>query len=934
MPLDEYAAKRRFADTPEPPPSVRSSNPAAKPCFCVQRHDATRLHYDFRLEIDGVLKSWAIPKGPSLDPAVKVFAAHVEDHPLEYGDFEGNIPAGNYGGGSVMLWDRGTFDLLGDLAAEAQLARGDLKFRLHGEKLKGDFAIVHMKARPKGKGNEWLLIKKRDQFATADWDVEALAYSVLSGRTQEEIARNLPARRTKCETAGAADRVWDTSPPARRARGGKALPDGRGSDQNRDVNPSRDREKLRKNAPASGRWQAEACPTIADKQPAALWDRRFRLSTDFFSASEAAILSKLKGAHLAEMPASIEPMMAMLADRVPRGEGWLFEVKWDGVRAIAFLDNEEVRLQSRSGLRCERQYPELAVMPHHIAASQAVIDGEIAVLDAKGVSQFHLIQPRIANTDPNTIAHLVRSTPVIYFAFDLLCLDGYDLRGVALDKRRELLNKVLTPGPAIRLSDVFPGAGEELLEAARENGLEGIVAKRAGSTYESRRSREWLKIKIVGEQEFVIGGFTEPQGDRDYFGALVLGVHQDGELRWVGNVGTGFDQKLLAVLHARLQPLIAKKCPFAQRPKPDRGITWVKPLLVCQVKYGNWTPDDHLRAPVFVGLRNDVEAAGVTREAVREAAGDAAPAKAGDLLSGSPKEATLPIDGHTLKFTNLGKLYYPGDGVTKRDVLNYYAAVTDLILPHLLDRPLSLKRYPNGIREPFFFQKDTPGTYPGWLRTELIDEIHYVFASDRASLLYLVNLGCIDHNPAMSRWGSLDHPDFILVDLDPQECSYDLIVEAAVLVKGVLDQIGLVGYPKTTGGDGMHVYVPIEPVYSFEEARTFAELIARLVTHQKPHLFTTPRTVAKRQKNRVYFDYLQIAKSKTIAAPYVLRAYEGAPVATPLEWAEVIPGLHPKQFHIHNARERFRRKGDLFRGVLERPQNLYEPLGRLEKLFR
>jgi bifunctional non-homologous end joining protein LigD len=619
-------------------------------------------------------------------------------------------------------------------------------------------------------------------------------------------------------------------------------------------------------------------------------------------------------------------MKAIVADRVPRGEDWLFEVKWDGVRAVAFLDNEEVHLQSRTGLRCERQYPELAVMPHHIAASQAVLDGEIAVLNPKGVSQFHLIQPRIANTDPNTIAHLVRSTPVIYFVFDLLYLDGYDLRGVALDKRRELLQLVLTPGPTIRISDAFPGAGEALLEAARENGLEGIVAKHASSTYESRRSREWQKIKIVTEQEFVIGGFTEPQGERDHFGALVLGVHKDGELHWVGNVGTGFDQKLLANLYGRLEPLITKKCPFTPRPKPDKGMTWVKPELVCQVKYANWTPDDRLRAPVFVGLRNDVQAPAVVREVAME--------PSGEMLPGSPKESTLTIDGHVLKFTNLGKPYYPDDGVTKRDVLNYYAAIADLILPHLKDRPLSLKRYPNGIKEQFFFQKDTPDSYPGWLRTERIDEINYVFAGDRASLLYLVNLGCIDQNPAMSRSGSLDHPDFILIDLDPQECSYDLIVEAALLVKSLLDKIGLEGYPKTTGGDGMHVYIPIEPVYSFEEARTFAELISRLVTHEKPHLFTTPRTVAKRQKGRVYFDYLQIGQSKTIAAPYVLRAYEGAPVATPLEWAELIPGLNPKQFNIHNARERFRQKGDLFRGVLDRPQNLHDALPRVEKLYK
>jgi bifunctional non-homologous end joining protein LigD len=900
MSLDEYAAKRRFEKTPEPPPSGKKSKPAAKPYFCVQRHDATRLHYDFRLEIDGVLKSWAVPKGPSLDPGVKVFAAHVEDHPMEYGDFEGNIPAGNYGGGSVMLWDRGTFDVLGDVAAEAQLARGDLKFRLHGEKLKGDFAIVHMKPRAKGKGNEWLLIKKRDEFAIAGWDVEAVAYSVLSGRTQEEIARNLPVRKTKRETAGAADRVWATSPPAKRARTkiGKAdepLADGRGSD---------------------GRGSDRVAVAAKPKYD----------------------LASLKGARRAEMPAAIEPMKAMIAERAPRGEDWLFEVKWDGVRAVAFVDNEEVRLQARSGLRCERQYPELAVMPHHIAASRAVLDGEIAVLNAKGVSQFHLIQPRIANTDPNTIAHLVRSTPVIYFAFDLLYLDGYDLCNVALDKRRELLERVLTPGPAIRISDAFPGAGEELLEAARENGLEGIVAKRAGSTYESRRSREWLKIKIVSEQEFVIGGFTEPQGDRQYFGALVLGVYKDGELRWVGNAGTGFDQKLLAGIYARLEPLITKKCPFTERPKPERGMTWVKPELVCQVRYLNWTPDDRLRAPVFIAMRNDKEAASVIREAEDEAAPEdpesTAPELAGTLLPGSPKEATLTIDAHTLKFTNLPKLYYPDDGVSKRDVLNYYAAVADLILPYLKDRPLSLKRYPNGIKEQYFFQKDTPDSYPGWLRTERIDDINYVFAGDHASLLYLVNLGCIDHNPWMSRSGSLDHPDYILIDLDPQECSYDLIVEAALMVERVLEQIGLVGYPKTTGGDGMHVYIPLEPVYSYEEARTFAELIARLVSHERPHLFTTPRSVAKRQKNRVYFDYLQIGKSKTIAAPYVLRAYEGAPVATPLEWTEVVKGLNPKQFHIRNSRERFREKGDLFRGVLERPQNLYEALGRLEKLFK
>ncbi|HUO98501.1 MAG TPA: DNA ligase D [Rhizomicrobium sp.] len=619
-------------------------------------------------------------------------------------------------------------------------------------------------------------------------------------------------------------------------------------------------------------------------------------------------------------------MKAAIADRPPRGDDWLFEVKWDGVRAIAFVDQEEVRLQSRSGLRCERQHPELAVIPHNLAAQQAVLDGEIAVLDARGVSQFHLIQPRIANSDPNTIAHLVRSTPVVYFVFDLLYLDGYDLRGVALAKRRELLHAIVTPGPTLRISEAFPGAGEAMLEAARETGLEGILAKHASSTYESKRSREWLKIKIVGEQEFVIGGFTEPQGDRQYFGALVLGVNEGSKLRWVGNVGTGFDQKTLAALHGKLKPLITAQCPFDPRPKPDRGMTWVRPELIAQVKFSNWTQDEHLRAPVYLGLRNDVAPAEVTREE--------------PLFPESAKEATREIGGHTLKFTNLKKVFYPDEGYTKRDVLNYYDAVTPLILPYLEDRPLSLKRYPNGIKEEFFFQKDTPETAAPWLRTELIDSEHngrpirYVFADDRASLLYLVNLGCIDHNPWMSRFAHLDNPDFILIDLDPQECPFEMIVEAALLVKSLLDRIGLKGYPKTTGGDGMHVYIPIEPIYSYEEARTFAELIARLVIAERPQMFTTPRSVAKRQRNRVYFDYLQIAKSKTIAAPYVLRAYPGAPVATPLEWKEVTPQLHPKQFNITNALERFVEKGDLFEGVLKSPQALETPLEKLARLMR
>jgi bifunctional non-homologous end joining protein LigD len=876
MPLEEYAAKRHFEKTPEPAPSTGKPKFAGN-YFCVQRHDATRLHYDFRLEIDGVLKSWAVPKGPTLDPSLKHFAAHVEDHPIEYGDFEGTIPKGNYGAGSVMLWDQGTFTLLGDMGGVEQIARGDLKFQLHGEKLNGDFALVQMKGR--GKGNEWLILKKRDQYAVEGWDVEAHAYSVLSGRTQAEIAEGLPARKTKRKTAGDTERVWATSPPAK--RGSKA--------------------------PAAAAPQADAPTPVKRKK---------KLSID---------LASIKGARKADMPAALEPMLATLVEKAPRGEEWLYEIKWDGIRAITFLDSEDVRITSRSGLRCERQYPELAVVPHQIAGQTAILDGEIAVLDDKGVSRFHLIQPRISNSDPNSISHLARSTPVVYFAFDLLYLDGYDLRAVPLAKRRELLETVVTPGGVLRISEIFPGAGEELLEAARGIGLEGVVAKHASSAYEPRRSREWLKIKIVGEQEFVIGGYTAPQGDRDHFGALVLGLYDDGKLQWVGNVGTGFDQKLLAALFAKLKPLVTDECPFDERPKPDKGMTWVKPELVCQVKYANWTPDHRLRAPVFLGLRNDIAARQVALEE---------PDAPREQLLADVKEASLRIDSQTLKFTNLKKVYYPDEGYTKRDVLNYYDGVADLILPHLKDRPLSLKRYPNGIKQDYFFQKDAAESFAPWLRTERIDDIHYVFAEDRASLLYLVNLGCIDHNPWMSRSPSLDNPDFILIDLDPQECSFDKIVDAALLVKKVLDRIGLVGYPKTTGGDGMHVYVPVEPIYSYEETRTFADLISRLTIQEDSSLFTTPRSVAKRQKNRVYFDYLQNGRSKTIAAPYVLRAYSGAPVATPLDWSEVRRGIHPSQFNITNALDRFAERGDLFAGVLDAPQELDAALLRVEKLLK
>ena len=836
MSLHEYERKRDFTKTPEPGASgVGASKAHSGPMFCVQRHDATHLHYDFRLEIGGALKSWAVPKGPSLDPTVKHFAAEVEDHPIDYGDFEGNIPKGSYGGGSVMLWDTGTFELIGPESAEAQLERGDLKFRLHGQKLSGTWAIVRMKGRGKGAraGKEWLLIKKNDEAAQSGWDIEQFAVSVKTGRTQAEIAADLPAKKKEAPKSRRSGKVKDALPP---------------------------------------------------------------------------------------MPGFFAPMGASLAEAMPRGDDWIFEVKWDGVRGLAFIENGSVTIYTRNNNRCERQYPELQVLPHYVDARQAILDGEIVVLDARGVSKFELIQPRIHVQDASVIAKMAAKNPVHYYAFDLLYLDGRDLRNEPLAERKRLLEKVVKPFPLLHISGHLTGKGPDLLEAARQHGLEGLIAKSAKSVYESRRSKSWVKLKVTAEQELVIGGYTP--GERDTFGSLAVGFYEGGKLIYAGNVGTGFTEKILRELLTKMQARVAEKMPFAPDKMIPKGTVWVRPELVAQVKFAEWTSDRKLRAPVYLGLREDVTPAQVGLEKVAEG-----------FLPSDKKEVVTKIDGQTLKFTNLDKVYFPEHGYTKRDLLNYYDAVAPLLLPHLKDRPLSLKRYPNGIHGEYFFQKNTPENYPAWLRTEMVDNIRYILADDRATLLYLTNLGCIDQNPSMSRVGSLENPDFILIDLDPVECGFAKIVEAALLVKGKLDAIGLAGYPKTTGGDGLHIYVPIEPHYTFEQARAFAEVIARLVAAERPDLFTTPRSVEKRVKNRVYFDYLQLAESKTISAPYVVRAHAGAPVATPLAWEEVKPGVEPGQFTLANAMDRFTRVGDLFEGVLTRPQSLAKAFGRLEKLL-
>jgi bifunctional non-homologous end joining protein LigD len=829
MSLKEYRRKRAFEKTPEPPPGTPEHGGNT---FVVQRHSARRLHYDLRLEMDGVLKSWAVPKGPTLDPNEKRLAVLVEDHPLEYGNFEGTIPEGNYGAGSVTIWDRGTYEWLGEKSPAEQWERGDLKFQLHGEKLVGEFALVRMKNR--GKGNEWLLIKKKDFAAQPGWDAEAQEHSVSRGSTDP-----------------------------------KSVP----------------------------------------------------------------------GAHEAPMPKQITPMLATPSDSLPESSDWLYEIKWDGVRSLAYIQKGTLKLVSRKGHVMDSQYPDLARIPELLQAETAILDGEIVAFDEQGRPSFAHLQPRIMATAKNA-SQFARSQPVTFFVFDLLYLDGCDLRQAALIERKRLLAALVKPSPLIRVSDHFLGNGPALMDVARQNGLEGVIAKRTLSRYVSKRSNDWLKVKVVDQQEFVMCAYIE--GERKPFGSLAVGYFENEQLQYAGNVGSGLTDEIVNALYAKLRPLETARSPFVDEPEIV-GVHWVKPELVCTVRFSSWTKDRRLRAPVFLGLRLDVAAEDCVREspvAASEGSDSEHVARRAKLLRDDQNESWLTIDGRRLKFTNLDKVFYPKEVYKKRDVINYYDAVADLILPHLAGRPLSLKRYPNGIEGDYFFQKDAPPSFPSWLRIEPIFSEHnqapinFVVADDRASLLYLANLGCIDQNPWMSRVGSLENPDFILIDLDPVHCAFDRIVEAAQLVRRKLELLGLVGCPKTTGGDGMHVYIPVEPRYTYDQTRTFAEILARLLANERPDLFTTPRAVAHREKGKVYFDALQNSSGKTIAAPYVLRAYPGAPVSTPLRWNEVVRGISPTQFNLANVLDRFARVGDLFEPLLKKLQRLEPALEKLERLVR
>jgi bifunctional non-homologous end joining protein LigD len=768
--LDEYERKRDRKRTPEPFAGKRRRSKA--PIFVVQRHDARRLHYDFRLERDGALASWAVPKGIPLEPGERHLAVHVEDHPLAYATFQGEIPKGEYGAGTVEIWDSGTYELV------EEKRDGGLTVRLHGERLDGLWALVPAKL--DGDPKNWLLIRKRT------------------------------------ESGGA--------------------------------------------------------PT---------GERRYK------------------------------PMLATLAEDLPKGAGWLFEPKWDGYRTVAYVRGSEPKLLSRRDLDLTQRFASVArALPGALRTPHCVLDGEVCALDEQGRATFSAMQRG--------------RTELVYYLFDLLELEGRPLVDLTFTERRKRLEELVVRGnPVVAISETFED-GEGLLKAAREQGLEGVVAKKASSKYEEgRRNRNWLKVKTTQRQEFVVVGYTKGQGRRaSSFGSLVLAVRRGANLVWVGNVGTGFNEAEIERLLGKLRPLERKTPPLEPVPKMPRvrkgDVVWVTPKLVAEIEFAEWTHDGHLRAPRYLGLREDKAPEDVRREL--------------------PLETEMRKGRRVLKLSNLDKVFFPDDGITKGDLLAYHREIAPLLVPHLRDRPFTMKRYPDGIAGGHFFQKDAPSHMPDWIpKREYISTsresrkkrtIAYPLVNDELALLWMVNMGCIDMNAWYSRVDKPSRPDWVLFDLDPSpDVGFRETVQVALLVKEVMDRLGLECWPKTSGSDGIHVLVPIARRHTYADTREFTEIVAGALARAHPGLVTTEWSKAKRRG--VLIDANQNGEGKTIASVYSVRPRPGAPVSTPLRWDEVTEDLDPLEYTMDVVLDRAGRHGDLFEPVLRGRQSLRSALDAL-----
>jgi len=847
MTLSKYNQKRNFKSTAEPVgKKVKSKSELS---FVVQKHAASHLHYDFRLELEGALKSWAVPKGPSINPDDRRLAIMVEDHPYSYKDFEGNIPAGNYGAGNVIVWDHGTYQSADVTDAEggaknlrAGLLKGHISFILHGKKLKGEFSLVKLKGKDE---NAWLLIKKNDKYAS-DADVLKKNKSVITNVTLEALALKSGKE--------------------------KPLP-----------------EKLK------------------------------------------AIKKKVTGDNaLAEF---IPPMLAGTIEKPFDKADWIFEIKYDGYRTIAVINPAGVNLFSRNHTSFNKIFKAIADELQKIQHT-AVLDGEVVIEDSEGRSDFQLLQ-NFRKTGKGNIR---------YYVFDILNLDGNDTRELTLLEREKswwmLLGK--SRHSNVLYSEHIPEEGKSFFDIAVKHNLEGIMAKEGSSPYRSgKRSSEWLKIKINQQVEAIIAGITAPQGSRNHFGSILLGQYRGDELKYIGHCGTGFDEEALKQLYLNFKPHFTDDSPFRERIKVNAKAQWLKPKFVCQVKFSEWTQDGHLRHPVFLGLSLDKKVKDVKL----------VDSKNNVTVQGSMKKSTgtikekevqvaekdfdLKIGKATLHLTNQNKIYFPDDGITKGDIINYYSEVAELILPYLKDRPQSMNRFPNGIEGQSFYQKDVDvEKIPAWLKTKQIHSestkanIDYLICNDKATLLYMANLGCIEFNPWNSTIKHIEKPDWVVIDLDPGKIDFKEVVKAALVVRDVMAELDTECYCKTSGASGLHIYVPLAAKYDYDAVKIFAELIAHTVNVRLPQTTSILRPVKQRQ-DKIYIDFLQNRRGQTVAAPYSVRPRSGATVSTPLEWKEVNKKLSPTQFTIRNILERVEQKGDLWKPVLGKGADLHVILKKI-----
>jgi bifunctional non-homologous end joining protein LigD len=850
MGLKEYEKKRDFKKTSEP---TGGKSTGKKLAFVVQRHHASHLHYDFRLELDGVLKSWAVPKGPSMNPDDKRLAMMVEDHPYDYRTFEGIIPQGEYGGGIVIVWDEGTYESLAESRADdvkalhQGLHSGNLKFRLNGNILKGEFALVKLHTDEKS----WLLIKHRDEFAV---DTPYNSEDFVADNIKE-LLNNKGAKVSKLPKHKSAANIAHKSTP--KEKGSKRQPD---------------------DTPVSNEAEDD--------------------SDDSAPRSNKAYT----------------PMMAKLESKLFEDDDWLYERKLDGYRAIGYT-GKKAKLISRNGIDFGNKYEQVLDDLKQIS-TDAILDGELVLEDDKGNSRFQDIQ-NYASTKSKL--HLK------YYVFDLLNLNGHDLRNLELIKRKELLQAFVAQLPkdtSIFYNGHEQGKGKKLMERAKKEAWEGIIGKDSHSTYESgRRSDRWLKFKLQNSQEAIICGFSKPQGGRHHLGSLILGMNEGDHIRYIGNCGTGFNDTTLKEVYEKLKPLITDEKPFKEKPHQRTKITWVKPQLICEVYYSEWTGDKHLRHPVFKGLREDKDVKNVIMETPEKQLAH---------------EETLVYGEIKFKASHLNKVFWKQEGITKGELIHYYRDMSSYILPFLKDKPLSMRRQPNGIDDPGFFQKDVGDAHlPSWIQTKPLysesnsKDINFIIANDEATLLYVVNLGSIEINPWLSPYQTPDNPDFVVIDIDPHDVPFSQTIEAALVTKAVFDEMGLDVYIKTSGSKGLHIYCYLGGQYDYDFVKMFAEYVAHLVHSQLPATTSIERSPAKRP-NKIYIDFLQNRRGQTIAAPYSVRPKPGATVSTPIYWDEVNKNLKLSDYTMDTVRERVKSIEDPWKNLKSKKADLKKALEKLQ----